>query len=220
MIFYSTIKTLMSRVPNFRKITCIMFAVLVVLGCEGRQQSSTVVGVSSASDQRMESSPRIGIVDMQRLSDALGISRQMADERIKLQKNWERVDNATRKTITEAIDEFGGDPEKLTEAQRKSLQKLELDRRQKLAEVDQKNTNSLQETNRWLMRVFAEKTKGPIAAVGKEMGFDVILTRSPGQVPYARPGVDVTEKILQRAGVAVDAEEQPLSESSNLDSKD
>ena len=142
----------------------------------------------------------------------------MAEKRGKLQENWERVDKATRDSITSALNEFGGDPEKLSESQRKSLQKLELDRRRKLTKVDQENTSALQETNRWLMRVLTEKTEGPIASVGREMGFDLILRKSPGEVPYARPGVDVTEKILQRAGGAVAAEGQPLSESPNPDS--
>ena len=207
----------MYRLVALLKITFAMLGVLFIFGCERRQASSTVADVSTASAQKLEISPRIGIVDMQRLSDALGISQQMADKRSKLQSNWERVDKATRKAITEAINEFGGDPEKLTDSQRNSLQKLELDRRRKLADVDQKNTSALQETNRWLMRVFSEKTKGPIAAVGKEMSFDIILTISPGQVPYARPGVDVTEKIIQRAGGEVDVKEQPPSESINLD---
>ena len=200
--------------------TFLLFVVVMLFGCGESQNSLKEVEVSSASDQQSDSSPRVGIVDMQRLSEALGISRQMAEKRSKLQENWERVDNSTRETITTAMKEFGGDPEKLSESQKKSLQKLEFDRRRKLAKVDQENTSALQETNRWLMRVLTEKTEGPIAAVGREMGFDLILRKSPGEVPYARPGVDVTDKILQRAGGAVAAEAQPLSDSPNPDSSE
>ena len=201
-------------------VTCLLFVVVVLFGCGKSQDSEEKVDVPAASDQRSDSSPRVGIVDMQRLSEALGISRQMAEKRRKLQENWERVDKATRESITTAIKGFGGDPEKLSESQRQTLQKLELDRRRKLTNVDQENTSALQETNRWLMRVLTEKTEGPIAAVGREMGFDLILRKSPGEVPFARPGVDVTDKILQRAGGAVATEGQPLSESPNLDTRE
>ena len=204
----------------FLNVTCLLFLAVVLFGCVESQDSPEKVDDPAASDQESDSSPRVGIVDMQRLSEALGISRQMAEKRLKLQENWERVDKATRKSITTAIEEFGGDPEKLSESQRKSLQKLELDRRRKLTNVDQENTSALQETNRWLMRVLTEKTEGAIAAVGREMGFDLILRKTPGEVPYARPGVDVTDKILQRAGGAVDAEGQDSSESPNLDSSE
>ena len=200
--------------------TCLLFMLVMLFGCGESQNSLKEVEVSSASDQQSDSSPRVGIVDMQRLSEALGISRQMAEKRSKLQENWERVDNSTRETITTAMKEFGGDPKKLSESQKKSLQTLEFDRRRKLAKIDQENTSALQETNRWLMRVLTEKTEGPIAAVGREMGFDLILRISPGEVAYARPGVNVTDKILQRAGGAVAAEAQPLSDSLNLDSSE
>ena len=205
---------------NFLKIKCLLFGMVILFGCGESQIESKNIEVSSASEQRLDSSPRVGIVDMQRLSESLGISRQMAEKRQKLQQNWERVDNATRASITAALKEFGNDQANFSAAQRKMLQDLELDRRRKLSKVDQENTAALQETNRWLMRVLSEKTEGAINAVGREMGFDLILRKSPGEVPYARPGVDVTDKILKRAGGAVSATAQPLSKSPDLDSSD
>ena len=203
---------------SFFKLAWPCLCMLFLVGCGKTPPLSTTNG-PVASDRQTESPPRVGIIDMQRLSKALGISHQMAEKRNKLQKNWEQVDSATKESITTAIREFGGDAEKLTDAQRKSLQKLEFDRRRKLAKVDQENTLALQETNRWLMRVLAEKTEGPINAVGKEMGFDLILTRSPGEVPFARPGVDVTDKVLQRAGGVVAADAQDAEGSPGSDQK-
>ena len=198
----------MSRNHYFRDLALPFLGMLVLFGCGETPSSSPTMKSSVTPEQRTASAPRVGIVDMQRLSEALGISRQMAEKRKKLQQNWEQVDNATKESITTAIQEFGGEAAKLTDAQRKSLQKLEFDRRRKLAKIDQENTVAIQETNRWLMRVLAEKTEGPINAVGKEMGFDLILTRSPGEVAFSRPGVDVTEKILQRAGGVLAADVQ------------
>ena len=96
--------------------------------------------------------------------------------------------------------------EKLSEAQRAELQKLQLDRRRRLTKVEQENTAAIQETSRWLRRVLAEKTKSLIDAVGNDFGFDLILIRTPGEVAFARKGVDITERILQRAGVTSEVE--------------
>ena len=62
-------------------VTCLLFVVVVLFGCGKSQDSAGKVDNSAASERRSDSSPRVGIVDMQRLSEALGISRQMAEKR-------------------------------------------------------------------------------------------------------------------------------------------
>lgn len=174
------------------------------VGCKDDAKGKNSVGTTTA-ELVQQSQPRVGLVDMQRLSESLGISNQLDQKRQKLQQAWQRVDIDTRKKFESTLEGFGGDPAKLTEDQKAELQKLQLDRNRKLAQVEKENTTAMQETSRWLRRVLAEKTKGPISAVGNDLGFDLILIRSAGQVAFARAGVDVTDKVLQRAGLSVGA---------------
>ena len=181
----------------------LLTAAIFQFGCAGDIPSEQNGALPMLKPQPQDQ-PRVGLVDMQRLSDAFGISEQLSQKRQKLQEAWNQVDNDTRESISAALGKFGGDVENLSADQKTALQKLQLERSQRLAEVKQKNNSAMQETNRWLRRVLAEKTKGPIDAVGESMEFDLILVRAPGQVAFIREGIDVTDKVLQRAGILSD----------------
>ena len=179
-------------------IAMVMF--MLFIGCQ-QENNPTILGGVPAERSRTEASePRVGIVDMQRLSIALGISEQLTAKRRKLQEAWDKINTETREALEKKLQGLGGDLENITAEGKRELQKLEMARRQRLAIADRENTAALQETNRWLRRVLMEKTRGPIEAIGDEMGFDLILVQTPGEVAYIRPGVDVTDLVLKRAG--------------------
>ena len=177
-----------------------MVMLILFIGCQQENNPSLLGGVAAERSRREPSEPRVGIVDMQRLSIALGISEQLTAKRRKLQEDWDKINTETREALEKKLQGLGGDLENITEEGKRELQKLEMARRQRLAIADRENTAALQETNRWLRRVLMEKTRGPLEAIGEEMRFDLILVQTPGEVAYIRPGVDVTDLVLKRAG--------------------
>ena len=177
-----------------------MVMLILFIGCQ-QENNPTVSGDEAEERSPTEASdPRVGIVDMQHLSIALGISDQLTVKRRKLQEDWDKINTETREALEKKLQGLGGDPENLTAEGKRELQKLEMARRQRLAIADRDNTAALQETNRWLRRVLMEKTRGPIKAIGEEMDFDLILIQTPGEVAYIRPGVNVTDLVLKRVG--------------------
>ena len=177
-----------------------MVMLILFIGCQQENNPSSLGGVAAERSHREPSEPRVGIVDMQRLSIALGISEQLTAKRRKLQEDWDKINTETREALEKKLQGLGGDLENITEKGKRELQKLEMERRQRLAIADRENTAALQETNRWLRRVLMEKTRGPLEAIGEEMRFDLILVQTPGEIAYIRPGVDVTDLVLKRAG--------------------
>ncbi len=189
-----------------------MVMLILFIGCQ--QENNPTLGGAPAERSRAEApGPRVGIVDMQRLSIALGISEQLTAKRRKLQEDWDKINRETREAREKKLQGLGGDPENIPEEGKRELQKLEMARRQRLAIADRDNTAALQETNRWLRRVLMEKTRDPIKAIGEEMEFDLILVQTPGEVAYIRPGVDVTDLVLKRAGGNKNESEQDEAES-------
>ncbi len=155
----------------------------------------------------IEARNRVGVVDMQRLSQGLGLNDQLIQKRQQLQRDWDKVNNESRAAMEEKLKAFGGDPQQLSEDEKQELQQLEIERRRRLTAVDRENNASLQEMNRWLRRVLLEKTGDPINAIGKEKGFQLILIRSPNEVAFIEPGVDITDLVLKRAGGQVNNNE-------------
>jgi Skp family chaperone for outer membrane proteins len=190
-----------------------MVMLILFIGCQQENNPSSLGGVAAERSGREPSEPRVGIVDMQRLSIALGISEQLTAKRRKLQEDWDKINTETRDALEKKLEGLGGDLQNITEEGKRELQKLEMARRQRLSAADRDNTTALQETNRWLRRVLREKTRGPIEAIGVEKGFDLILVQSPGEVAYIRPGVDVTDLVLKRAGGIKDESKQDEAKS-------
>ena len=174
--------------------------VVLLTGCDAGQSPQSSSAIETQTEPITAATPVVGIVDMQRLSQSLGLELQLKQKRQKLQVEWDRVNTQTRRAITEKLESLGGDAKQLSDSGREQLRKLDLDRRRQLEELDRKNTAALQETNRWLQRVLMEKTRGPIAEIGKEKRFDLILVQPRGGVAYMRPGVDVTDLVLKKAG--------------------
>ena len=178
----------------------VLTCVTLLTGCDAGQSTQSSNAIETQTKEMTKVTSSVGIVDMQRLSRSLGLELQLKQKRQKLQVAWDRVNTETRRTITEKLKSLGGDPQQLSISGREQLRKLDLDRRRQLEELDRQNTLALQETNRWLQRVLMEKTRGPIEEIGKEKRFDLILVQPQGGVAYIRPGVDVTDLVLKKAG--------------------
>ena len=184
--------------------TCVKhraFLVLLCLLCGCQNNSPSPHLSQTAAEEAETRAPTVGIVDYQRLSRALGINTQMMEKREKLQAEFNRTANDSRLEIVKRLKEMGGDLGSLSEEDRNELEGMEIARRKKLENLESENNRAMQETGRWLQRVFRQKTKGPIEEISKVKKFDLVLVQSPGDVAYALPGVDITEMVIQKIGV-------------------
>ena len=190
----------------------VLACVALLTGCDAGESLQSSGAIETQTEVITAATPSVGIVDMQRLSQSLGLELQLRQKRQKLQVEWDRVSTETRRAITEKLKSLGDDLNQLSESGREQLRKLDLDRRHQLEKLDRQNTAALQETNRWLQRVLMEKTRGPIEEIGKEKRFDLILVQPRGGVAYIRPGVDVTDLVLKKAGGPVGVVEKDAAD--------
>jgi Skp family chaperone for outer membrane proteins len=173
----------------------------LIFGCNTNTRDLTETSETATGPiVPIEARNLVGVVDMQRLSQGLGLNDQLIQKRQQLQRDWDKVNDESRAAMEEKLKAFGGDPQQLSEDEKQELQQLEIERRRRLTAVERENNAALQEMNRWLRRVLMEKTGEPINAIGKEKGFQLILRRSPNEVAFIEPGVDITDLVLKRTG--------------------
>ena len=170
----------------------------LLCGCENKSPPPHIS--QNTAKEAAAIAPAVGIVDYQRLSRTLGINTQMMEKREKLQAEFNRVANDSRLEIVKKLKEMGNDLDSLNEEDRKSLQVMDIARRKKLEKLESENNRAMQETSRWLQRVFRQKVKGPIEQIAKSKKLNLVLVQSPGDVAYAIPGVDITDMVIQKMG--------------------
>ena len=77
----------MPKFEDRRSLILLFTLILPLIGCSGDNpggnNEKTLIQTTNSDDL-----PRVGLVDMQRLSDSLGISQQLAEKREDLQQEW------------------------------------------------------------------------------------------------------------------------------------
>ena len=186
-----------------------LLLVLLAASAVGCQPSAPSPSSPAPSTARAKPRSTVGTIDMQRIFVLMGLDRQMENKRRGLGEEIGKLQKELGETISQKLEEFGGDVNQLTDSQRKELDELDLARRQQLREKESQAQQQMSETTRWVQRVLSQKTKEPIETVADKRGLDVVLFDRAGAFAFSRPAVDITDEVIQLAGIDLGKPAEP-----------
>jgi len=188
----------------------IFLPLLLVAAAVGCQPSSSSPSASPApSTARAKPRSTVGTIDMQRIFVLMGLDRQVEEKRRRLGEEIGKLQKELSESIRQKLEGFGGDVNQLTDSQRKELDELDLARRQQLREKESQAQQQMSETSRWVQRVLSQKTKEPIETVADKRGLDLVLFDRAGAFAFSRPAVDITDEVIQLAGIGMGKPAEP-----------
>jgi Skp family chaperone for outer membrane proteins len=187
-----------------------LFFLLLLPGC--RPAAVPTTSLPPATRSRPIST--VGVIDMQRISNQMGLEEQLAAKQRELHEQYSKLDQQSRKELADKLKELGGDAGQLSDEQRKQLSEMDAERRQKLRRKEAETQQVMRETGRWLQQVLSQKTKQPIAEIAQRRGLDLVLIQGPRTFAYLKPAVDITDEVIEVAGIGSAASVPPSGPSS------
>ena len=168
-----------------------------IAGCDQPPPPQTAAVPAAAS---AATPGNVGILDVQKLFVLLGLQQQRVEKEGERSRKLNRLHEEQRAIIDKKLKEFGGDQKELTGPQKEELQQLEAQRVRLLQELNSELQQELAQFNNYLNNVFSQKTREPIRKVAEQRKLEIVLIRHPNLLAYARPGVDITDDVLQEIG--------------------
>ncbi len=172
--------------------------VLLIAGCT---PSADPPQSQQASASLAKPRSSVGVIDMQRIISLMQLDQQATEKRRKLAAEFGVLQKQLRAAMEKKLAEYGDDLTKLTDAQRKELDEMEMSSREQLRAKNVEAQQVIGETQQWMQRVLDQKTKGPIEAVADKRGFDLVLYKRPGSFAFSRSAVDITDEVIALAGI-------------------
>lgn len=174
-----------------------LFFLLLLPGC----QPAAVPTTPQPPATRSRPVSTVGVIDMQRISNQMGLEEQLAAKQRELREEYSKLDQQSRQELADKLAELKGDAGQLSDEQRKQLSEMDAERRQKLRSKEAEAQQVMRETSRWLQRVLSQKTKQPIAEIAQRRGLDLVLIQNPRSFAYLKPAIDITDEVIQLANI-------------------
>ena len=144
--------------------------------------------------------PKVGVVDVVEFLDKSPEAKQAQEDLQKRAKEFQQELQPLFEAHDKMYEDYEKQKGKMKEEARKQreaeLKQREKDLQGRIAKMNEE-MNAL---NQKLMGPIEKKFQQAVEAVAKEMGLDVVLSKSSPDLVYFGPPVDITDKVRQRLG--------------------